>query len=339
MPEPVIGVDTSKLPGAGAAASRVLDLAAALGYGGVLFRSVTELSPTVDSRELLEVRQHADDLGLHLEAGIAKVNPYMTAELPAVRDLGDGDYVRALVRMLEACAVAGIRDAWTATANWKRQYPGIFQYDRFRTDAPWSDQLRAIERLLLALRPVLRDTGIHLNLETHEEITSFEVIRLVEAVGPDVLGITFDVANVVVRGEDPVAAARRCAPYTRMSHLRDVRLTASPTGFTRHVVPCGAGVIDWPGVLAELAAAPLPMWTVEGLEPGGGRSAKPVDIRDPRWQAGHPDLVPGELAALLDQVEADPAARDDLEKPGDQLDFLDQCQRFLARHQVKEAGV
>jgi sugar phosphate isomerase/epimerase len=339
MPEPVIGVDTSKLPGASAGARHALDLAAELGYGGLLFRSVTELSPTLDPRELLDVRQHAQGLGLHLEAGIAKVNPYMTAELPSVRDLGNGDYVRALARMLEACAGAGIQNAWTATANWKRQYPGIFQYDRFRTDAPWPDQLRAIERLLLALRPVLADTGIHLNVETHEEITSFEVVRLVEAVGPDVLGVTFDVANVVVRGEDPVAAARRCAPYTRMSHLRDVRLTASPTGFTRYVAPCGAGVIDWPGVLAELKAAPLRMWTIEGLEPGGGRSGKPVDVRDPRWQAGHPDLVPSELASLLDLVEGDPAARSDLEKPGDQLDFLVQCHRFLARHQVKGVGV
>jgi len=58
-------------------------------------------------------------------------------------------------------------------------------------------------------------------VETHEEITSFEVARLAEAVGPDVVGVTFDTANVLARAENPMAAARRLAPYTHLSHAKD----------------------------------------------------------------------------------------------------------------------
>jgi sugar phosphate isomerase/epimerase len=39
-------------------------------------------------------------------------------------------------------------------------------------------------------------------------------VRLVEHIGPEVLGITFDTGNVLARCEDPVAAARRVAPMS-----------------------------------------------------------------------------------------------------------------------------
>jgi sugar phosphate isomerase/epimerase len=308
-----------------------------LGYQGVLFRSILDLHPSLDPAALAEVRAHADELGLRMEAGVAKVNPYMTAELPEIRDLGGGDYVRAVTRMIQACAAIGISELWTATAGWKRQYPGRFQYDRFRTDAPWSDQLAAIERLVRILRPALLDTGCHLNLETHEEITSPELVRLVEAVGPDVVGITFDVANVAVRGEHPTLAARRCAPYTRMTHLRDVALWPTPTGFLRFVVPFGEGLIDWPDVLDILHTAPLAMITVEGLEHGGLRSCKPVDHREQAWRDGHPDLVASEVDALAHlaweyATRAEVGDCADLETllgTGDQHAFLASAHKFL----------
>ena len=345
----VIGVDSSKLPPARLAPGEssphaVLRQVTELGFGGVLFRSILDLDPSLDPAALRDVHAHADELGLRLEAGVAKVNPYMTAELPEIRALGGGDYVRGLQLMIEAAASIGITELWTATAGWKRQYPGRFQYDRFRTDAPWSDQLRAIERLLLLLRPALLDAGAHLNVETHEEITSVEVVRLVEAVGPDTIGITFDVANVAVRGELPSAAAQRCAPYTRMSHLRDIALWPTSAGYLRFVVPFGEGLIDWPSVWTALAGAPLSMVTIEGLEPGGLRSRKPVDVADPAWIAGHPDLDPGEVAALTALAEsyrerAEAGACPDLATlngAGDQADFLTSGRDFLARSLLQE---
>ncbi|ONH22604.1 hypothetical protein BL253_35200 [Pseudofrankia asymbiotica] len=340
----VLGVDSSKLPPVALASGEssphaVLERVVELGFGGVLFRSILDLDPSLDPAVLADVRAHADELGLRLEAGIAKVNPYMTAELPEIRELGGGDYVRGLQLMIKAASAIGITELWTATAGWKRQYPGRFQYDRFRTDAPWGDQLRAIEGLLLLLRPALLDAGCHLNVETHEEITSVEVVRLVEAVGPDAIGITFDVANVAVRGELPSAAARRCAPYTRMSHLRDIALWPTPTGYLRFVVPFGEGVIDWPSVWTPLADAPLSMVTIEGLEAGGLRSKKPVDVADPAWIEGHPDLDAGEVAALTALAEsyrerAESGERPDLAEldgAGDQTDFLTAGRHFLAR--------
>jgi sugar phosphate isomerase/epimerase len=296
-----VGVDGSKLPaGVSGGPIAALDQARDLGLDGVFFRTVLDLSPTLDLGVLREVRSHADSLGLYMQMGLAKVNPYAAPEAPEVRALGDGNTRLGMERMMRACHAVGCMELWVALASWKPHLPGYYAYDRFRTDAPWPDQLAATEKYLKLLAPLARELGVHLNLETHEEITTFEAVRLVEAVGPDVLGITFDTANVLVRAEDPVKAAARVAPYTRMSHIRDVALYFTPDGqgLGRLLAPCGDGIIDWRRLLATLAEhqpalqlsieSPLRMW--------GDMS---IQIYDPVWQAAHPDLTVGELAEVV----------------------------------------
>lgn len=281
----------------------VLSDTAASGLDGVLVRTLYELSPTLDHGLLREIADAAHGLGLYLELGVGKVNPYMTAELPEIRRLGDGSYLTGMERMIEAAAAIGCHELWTATGNFQAGLPGLHKNDRYRRDAPWSDQMAATERLLVQLAPVLRACGSHLNLETHEEITTPDVVRLVEAVGPDVVGVTFDSANVYVHGETAEAAARRVAPYTRMCHLRDVAIVRGPEAPDRYLVPCGEGVIDWADVLGVLLGANPGLHL--SIEPAGLRQpAMQIWHEDPRWRAAHPDLDPLELDAVLDCVGA-----------------------------------
>lgn len=293
-----VGVDGSKIPHeATDTPFQILDRAKNYGLEGVYFRTVLDVSPTLDRGLLAEVRQHADDLGLYLQMGLAKVNPYAAAEAPAVRRLGDGDYTRGMIKMMEASSqAAGVTDLWVACANYQKGLPGYYVFDRFRTDAPWTDQLAAIEKFLKLLAPAAREHGVHMNIETHEEITSYEVVRLVEAVGPDVTGVTFDTANVVVRGEDPVAAAKRVAPYTRATHLRDFVLGEQDGVFGRVFATIGQGVIDWDAVLKILhdANPDLPL----SIENAGPTLHLPIGLDDPTWTALHPDLNSAEVAEI-----------------------------------------
>lgn len=293
-----IGVDGRKIPGAADRTPvEILGYAHDLGMEGVYFRTVLDISPTLDLGLLREVRQEADRLGLYLQMGLGKVNPYAAAEAPEIRRLGDGDYTRGMLRMLEACREgADCGELWVACCNYKPDLPGYYAIDRFRTDAPWADQLAAIEKFLRLLAPAARDLGCHLNMETHEEITSTEVVRLVESVGPDVMGITFDTANILVRGEEPVAAARRVAPYVRATHLRDSILRRTDTGLTRTFSPCGLGVIDWAGLLGALLEQ-VPDLDAS-IEPAGPTLAIPIGTRDESWRALHPDLVEAEVVEL-----------------------------------------
>lgn len=146
--------------------------------------------------------------------------------------MGDGDTLLGFRRMMEACAAIGCRELWASTAMVKPMFAGRLAWDRFRTDVTWEEQLVAIERFLSRLASYARDLGIHINLETHEEITSFELVRLVEAVGPDVIGIVYDTANALHRVEHPVWTARRVAPTSARPTSRTPMSHTARTGCT-----------------------------------------------------------------------------------------------------------
>jgi sugar phosphate isomerase/epimerase len=260
------------------------------------------MSPTLDPGELRAIKAHADELALYLETGLGKVNPYATPESPELRAVGDGDIRLGFERMMRACAAIGCRELWVGTANYKGQYKGYWCYDRFRTDVSWADQLAASEKFLRKLAPIARDLGLHLNVETHEEITTHECVRLVEAVGPETMGIVFDTANVLQRAEDPIRAAGRIAPYVRQTHIKDTGLWFGEEGVWRQMRPCGDGVVDFAAVLPILAEA-KPDLNLSIENPTNRSPLNYVQIWDPVWLAAHPDLTTDELAAYVHLVK------------------------------------
>lgn len=310
----LVGIDGRKIP---EAAQRgpcgTLEHAKELGMDGVFFRTVLDMTPTLDAALLAEIRVMADDLGLYLEAGLGKVNPYALPEAPEIRRLGEGDTLLGFRRMIEACAAVGITELWSGTAN-RQPYPGYRSYDRFRTDVTWEDQLEATGRFLRKLAPIALANGVHINLETHEEMTSFETVRLVEVGGPDAFGIVLDTGNGLHRGEDPVEVAKRVAPYVRQTHLKDAILVIDERGVTLQARPIGEGIVDFAAILPVLIGAkPDIHLTMENRQPDGDAAAsypafkvakRPnvtgtlVQIYDPVWQAAHPDLTVGELASF-----------------------------------------
>ncbi|MGZ0147794.1 sugar phosphate isomerase/epimerase family protein [Kribbella sp. WER1] len=293
-----IGIDGRKFPQAAELGPfKLLERCHELGYAGVFFRTVLDITPDLDRAVLTDVRRLADELGLRLDMGLGKVNPFNTAEAPEVRDLGGGDYLKGMTRMIEAVTAIGCHALWADTANYQRHGWGLHAIDRFRTDVTWPEQLVATRNFLRRLAPVLRDHAAQAAVETHEEITTTEIVQLIEDVGADVLGVTYDPANVVVRGEDPVQAARRVAPYTLLTHLRDVVLYPTPRGLARQIRACGDGMIDWTALLEPIVAeAPVSVLTIENVV---DRDFNDIPIYDPAWQAGHPDLAVGEVLELV----------------------------------------
>ena len=113
-----VGVDGRKIPHAAEHGPlRSLEFARELGMEGLFFRTVLEMSPTLDAGELREIRAHADELGMYLETGLGKVNPYATPEAPELRAIGDGDIRMGFERMMRACAAIDCRELWVGTAN------------------------------------------------------------------------------------------------------------------------------------------------------------------------------------------------------------------------------
>ncbi|NKL61191.1 sugar phosphate isomerase/epimerase (plasmid) [Rhizobium leguminosarum] len=306
-----LGIDSIKLPEAkkrGPLAS--LDHVKELGLAGIFFSTALDMSPDLDSGLLREIRAKADDLGLYLESGIGKINPYCSAEEPALRAAGGGDIIAGFTRMIEASAAIGCHELWVAPGNFKSEYRGRLANDRFRTDVTWEEQLFGMEKVLRKLAPVARANGAHMNIETHDEITSFEILRLIEKVGADCVGVVFDTANGLQRGEHPVFAAKRLAPHIRQTHIKDAYVGRAPGGLDFQTRPVGGGIVDFAAILPILAEAnPTLNLSLEVAQSVADkpRKANPrqcIEIGDPVWRAGHPDLTADELAAYMAMVDA-----------------------------------
>jgi sugar phosphate isomerase/epimerase len=266
---------------------REMDAAAALrataeyGLAGTVFSGLGEISPSLAASELQAVRELADELGIGIGASVDWINP-LTERGRSNAIYGDGDLAAGLVRLINAAADIGIRDLFFMVGKIE---------DRFDPTVQWSAQLDAVASTLLDIAPMLRDAGSRLLLKTHEEITSFETVRLVERVGSDLLGVALDPVNVLCRIEDPVEATRRVAPYVAQVHVDDAVLCFENGGVRRFLCPLGEGVIDWREIL-ELVPTARRL-----LEFHSGQFAMPVF--DPTWRRAQPDLTLDEYASIV----------------------------------------
>ncbi len=280
--------------------------------------------------------------GCTSRAGLGKVNPYANPEAPELRALGDGDILLGFRRMMEACAEIGCVELWAALANYKWMYHGKHAYDRFRTDVDWEDQLAASAKFLKQLAPIARDLGIHINIETHEEVTSFELVRLVEEVGPDVTGIVYDTTNPLQRLEHPLRTAQRVAPYVRQTHCKDGILSYGDGGVDYQHRPIGTGVVDYHQILPILMAAnPDLNLSIEPPQPVEDQ-ARPasvlwIDAFDSEFIAGHPDVSVAEYAAFIALVNSCQARIDAGETP-DRVSYLTRPYDFDAAIQLITGG-
>lgn len=272
----------------------VFELVKSLGYEGIGFRSLLQLSEGLVPDILDDVRSIAAHFGLFLNFGLGWLNPFTALTRPEVWALGEGDYCLAVRRQLEAACRLGCTEMVGEIAGVKGPYRGRYAFDRFRSDVPWAEQLRLSKNFLLKIRPVLKDLGMRINLENHEDLTSRELLRLVERVGPDVLGVTLDAANLPVLGEDPVAGAVRLAPIVHLAHVKDIFLSPAEKGFLRQIRPAGEGVISWEKILPALFAQdPKVKVLVEDH-----KGIIQIDAYDPAWRSHFPELMETEIAEL-----------------------------------------
>ncbi|RFC77634.1 TIM barrel protein [Streptomyces sp. AcE210] len=253
---------------------QALRFAHAHGFEGVLFATPLAISPDLEDAALKATAELAAALGLYVETGIGCLGPF------GARD--------ARLAELTALIKAG-------TAVGCRQFFGYTRTVRAHDEVAHGRQLAAVRQTVEDLVPLLRGEGLRLNLKTHEDLSSHEVLGLVEDGGPDVMGVSLDVANLVVRGEDPAEATKRLAPHIRQTHLEDVALYFVERGLRRKLRPCGTGILDWHSILTTL----IEQSPVENLTLEQHLGQFDADIFDPRWFPLEPHVTAPELAALV----------------------------------------
>ncbi len=190
--------------------------------------------------------------------------------------------------------------------------------DRQSGWAAWRQQLdRAVEGLKQIVA-FAKDAGVRIAVENHGDLTSPELVNLLDKVGSEWVGACLDTGKPLLVIEDPVVAAKNLAPYLVTACLTDYRLVATPTG--ARVVGCalGEGVVHFLPIIELLrerrpdlhlnVEAPVQAWDLPFLQ-------------DKFWDAFY-DRGPRDLAAIIRllregmlESQAEPPTLPDLEGP------------------------
>jgi sugar phosphate isomerase/epimerase len=167
---------------------------------------------TMSNAELESAAREARALGLRIELGTKGIERSHLTDFLRLATLFDAELVRSMVYTPES--------------------------------RPGSDEAA---RMLEQALPDFESAGVTLALETYEQISTTDLVGLVERVGSDRLGICLDPANVVAGLELPKDAVERCAPLTRNVHVKDFAFARQDgwVGFTYSGAPMGEGLHDY----------------------------------------------------------------------------------------------
>lgn len=274
-----VGIDSFTIHCLGLDPFQMLDYIKNKDLEGVQFGGLQSLSDKLDLVKLREIKAYADDLGLYSHVSISTCNPYLVSG-------SLDDHLERLKNEIEISAKCGWHELHSSLGSGNERYEHPVPWDRHLTDSG---------KLITKLSPVLRSNKSRINLETHGDTTTFELVRLVEDVGADILGICLDTANVLCHAEDPTLAAYRSAPYTHLTHIKDAIIFFIDTGYRRQTVPIGRGALDWRSILSALAKynPELPI-SIEDH-----KMFFDYHVFDPTWLSLHPDLTREEFARVI----------------------------------------
>ena len=255
------------------------------GFDGVQFLQPTAIDPQLDHGKLASFRQEADEQGLYLEIGLPSPNPIRRA-----RELGcavsASRHSQAFQADLEAVAALGCRHA--------RVYVGD-RHDRFRSDITWPDQLAATLEVLRLLTPALLELHLSMAIETHADLTTSELLDLLDRLDSRAFGVTLDTGNLLMRLDCPLEAVEKLAPRVLLTHIKDAVLAFTPRGLCWQARPVGFGILPMQEMLSSLIRVrpDLPL-TIE-LHP----RVYDLPIFDREWLSYFPNLLPSSLAAVV----------------------------------------
>ncbi len=291
-------------------ATRLLELAVQFRLGGIEFPPAWGL-PSLDRAALQEFGTEAARRGLFvvLDAGVV-----------------DEAELRELLPMAAAIGARTVR----ATIS------TILCGDRRAVRETWRDYLDEIARRLRAVRPLAEDLGVAIGLENHQDVTSDELVALCDAVDSPQVGVTLDTINPLAVAEEPLAFARRVAPYLKHVHLKDYHLHRTPEGYRLVRCAVGDGVLDAPAVLA-LCAREAPGAAV-AIEMGALQARHVRLLEDDFWSGYAPRSIADVLPVLrLRERTARPPEEEwrtpwERDEPGERLAAyeMEQCERSVA---------
>jgi len=220
-----LGIDLFSIRSQGWTPFQYLDYCARWGARVVHFSEIRFLGG-LEPDLLRRVRDHAAGLGISLEIGMRSICPTST-----LFDPKQGTAEEQLARMIDAAKIIGspiVRAVLGSSAD--RVPPGI------------ESHIEDTVHILRNVRSRVRDAGIKIAIENHSgDMQARELKTLIEAAGPDFVGVCLDAGNPLWTIEDPHLTLETLHPYVLTSHVRDTAVWRVPEGAAVAWVRMGEG--------------------------------------------------------------------------------------------------
>ena len=225
-----------------------------------------------------------------------------------------------LIRCLEVAHAVGARVVRTTVSR-------MLEGDRTHLGrAGVQTYLKSLVTPLQEAMARAEELDIDVGIENHQDLCSEELMWLCDQVGSDRLGVTMDCGNAYAVGETPERFARTVLPRLKHVHIKDYTAHPSEHGYRLKRCAIGAGIVDWPALLKQLAVVKELQATIEL----GATSARHVRIFEEDWWATYPPERPFEvrLAALRDLHCAARPREEDWRTPHEREAPAADCARY-----------
>ena len=273
-----VGLDALTLKAVSLDPLELLDLTRAHGMEGLHFSA--GLLKGRDDAYIEKLAAEAEEHRLYLELAGAGVNPGRSGRSIA-ETVEDWNPLFALARKLDAPIL--------------NTCFGLLKERTF--SAPTlAEQIELTIQVLRELSLLAADHDVIITMEIHVDLTSLELVHIIEAVDSAHVRVNLDTANALGLLEDPVDAARALAPYVHTTHFKDTCIYPTEEGYNwLGGAPLGRGLVDLPAVVEILYQANPNVHL--NIEDSGGFI--PIPMYDEAFLRSFTDLTPVRMARFL----------------------------------------
>lgn len=249
-----LGIDNFAVRAFGWKAPQLIEYADSLKLD-TLFLSDIDCLPSLEESALREIKAHADSKGLALYVGSWSICPTSVRFKP---NWGTAEeHLKTGIRVSKALGSPVFRVILGASDD--RKTPGGIR-------ARIADTVKVLK----ACKSVAMDAGIKIAVENHAgDMHSWELVDLIQAAGPEFVGVNIDSGNAAWTLEDPLDLLERLGPYTVCSSLRDDMIWTNGDGASIQWTAMGDGLVDWKkymeGWRALCPKVPVQIETISGF--------------------------------------------------------------------------
>lgn len=185
-----------------------------------------------DDSYLKRVREHADKVGVRIEAGTWGVCPTNPGSQRNFQRYGPpAEQLRFAIHWAQILGAKTVRCVM-GSGNLRREH------------GPIEKHVEAMIGVLRAVRDDALRAGIKIAPENHKDLRATEMRALIEEAGTDFVGCTLDTGNPMEVLEDPLETVEVLGPVAVSSHFRDSVVWEHPRGAAFQWTALGDGSVE-----------------------------------------------------------------------------------------------